>query len=146
MAHSTCTRIKIDPVNPEPGKDCCHNTDVLSETGGPPFISLPFDFDFSGLVNAPYAEPNPRYPIRTIRKRYYRGQCSTNEILPETIDLFLEKREDLYRIVDSIRGVSAAGTRASLSAKSFVDGFYRIIGDPQTVREQLIDKCQPPDE
>ena len=32
-------------VNPEPDKDCCHNIDVLSATGGPPYLPLPFDFN-----------------------------------------------------------------------------------------------------
>jgi hypothetical protein len=133
-------------VNPEPGKDCCHNTDVLSETGGPPFISLPFDFDFSGLVNAPYAEPNPRYPIGSVRKRYYRGQCSANDVLPETIKLFQSRREALYQAIESIRGISTSAARSSRSVEDFVDGFYKIIEDPKVVREQLIEKCQPPDE
>lgn len=133
-------------VNPEPGKNCCHNTEVLSETGGPPFISLPFDFDFSGLVDTPYAEPNTRYPIQTVRTRFYRGQCSANEVLPETIKLFQDRREALYQVIESIRPYSVSAARASRSAKDFIDAFFEIVDDPQAVREQLINKCQPPDE
>ena len=39
----------------EPDKDCCHNADLMSAAGISPFTPLPYDFDFAGLVNAPYA-------------------------------------------------------------------------------------------
>ena len=65
-------------TSPEPDKNCCHNMDLLSANKKPPFIALPFDFDFSGLVNAPYAEPNPRYPIKTVSTRFYKGRCKNN--------------------------------------------------------------------
>ena len=61
-------------VNPEPGKVCCHNMDVLSATGTPPYLPLPFDFDFAGLVDSSYAQPNPRYPIRSVH-RFLADEC-----------------------------------------------------------------------
>ncbi|MEM6376865.1 MAG: hypothetical protein AAF705_01555 [Bacteroidota bacterium] len=38
-------------------------------------IPVPYDFDASGLVNAPYAKPHPSLPIGTVQERFlqYRG-------------------------------------------------------------------------
>ena len=125
-------------VNPEPDKACCHNMDVLSATGEPPYIPLPFDFDFAGIVNAPYAQPNPRYPIRVVRTRFYKGVCANNGLLPVTIDAFLARRDDVRRLVAESPRLNPRSRR---SVKRMVDTFYRIISDPEAVAEHLAGKC-----
>ena len=37
---------------------------------------VPYDFDFSGLVDAPYADPPEGIPVNSVRQRTYRGYCS----------------------------------------------------------------------
>jgi hypothetical protein len=69
-------------VRAEPNKSCCHNADLMSATGGAPYTPLPYDFDFAGIVNAPYAQPNPRYDIPNVRVRLYKGHCKSNDLLP----------------------------------------------------------------
>ncbi len=132
-------------VNPEPGKNCCHNADILSETETPPYIALPFDFDFSGLVNAPYAEPNPKYPINNVRRRYYKGLCSNNARLPDTLQAFQDRREDLYRAIDSISALGTPASRAARSARNYIDSFFETIDDPELVRERLVEQCLDPE-
>ena len=132
-------------VKPEPGKSCCHNADILSTENVPPYFALPFDFDFSGLVNAPYAEPNPKYPIRSVRTRYYKGLCRNNALLPDTLQLFREKRDRLFEVIDSLRDHSVSSDRSARSARNYIRAFYRIIDDPEEVRERLAGKCIEPD-
>ncbi|MEJ2273850.1 MAG: hypothetical protein P8Y01_04670 [Woeseiaceae bacterium] len=132
-------------VNPEPGEDCCHNADILSATESPPYIALPFDFDFSGLVNAPYAEPNPKYPINSVRRRFYKGLCSNNDILPETLEVFRHRRADMYRAIDSISDYGVHAARAASSTARYLDTFFDTINDPERVRERLIERCLDPE-
>jgi hypothetical protein len=44
--------------------------------GGDPrqFLMVPYDFDFSGFVAAPYAIPDPNYKLRSVRQRVYLGE------------------------------------------------------------------------
>ena len=128
-------------VNPEPNKNCCHNSDVLSKDRGPPYIPLAFDVDFSGLVNAPYAEPNPRYPIPNVRQRFYRGFCAANDMLPETLRVFIEKKDDFYRIIDELE---PATKRTKKQVRSYLESFYDVISDPELVQESLMDQCYEP--
>lgn len=132
-------------VNPEPGKDCCHNVDILSETETPPYFALPFDFDFAGFVNAPYAEPNPKYPIKSVRRRYYKGLCSNNELLPDTLKMFQDRRDEMYRSIDSVRDYGVPAARAARSAEGYLDLFFRTIDDPDKVRERLVERCLEPE-
>jgi hypothetical protein len=125
-------------VNPEPGKECCHNIDVLSATGGPPYLPLPFDFDFAGIVNAPYAQPNPRYPIRIVRTRFYKGVCSNNALLPESIELLLAREDAIRQLIEETGFLSPKSQR---SIENMVDKFYAIIADPGAIAEYLTGKC-----
>jgi hypothetical protein len=130
-------------MNPEPGKNCCHNTDVMSPTGDEPYLHIPFDFDFAGMVNASYAQPNPKYPIREVRIRHYKGICSNNELLPETLELFHAKREDLYAAI-AAAGSTPRLERTTRAVRKYVEAFYKIIDDPDAVQKKLIDKCYDP--
>jgi hypothetical protein len=125
-------------VNPEPGKNCCHNMEVLSATQGPPYVPMPFDFDFSGMVNAEYAQPNPLYPIRRVSVRFYKGICANNDLLPETLDLFNRHREALLGIIAESDFLS---NRSRRSTTKYIDAFFKTISDPKTVRRELLDKC-----
>ena len=130
---------------PEPEKKCCHNMDLLSTDKEPPYLALPFDFDFSGIVSSSYAQPNPRYSIKTVRTRFYKGRCTSNGILPETLDHFREHREDLFAIIDSVAGIDKNTERAMRPARSYIEQFYAIIDDPDEVQERLLEHCdQPP--
>ncbi|MCH5375417.1 MAG: hypothetical protein JJ992_15715, partial [Planctomycetes bacterium] len=132
-------------VNPEPGKNCCHNADILSATGTPPYIALPFDFDFSGLVNAPYAEPNPRYPVRSVRTRYFKGLCHNNDLLPETLQFFRDRKASLLEAIERIREYSPVANQSARSVRNYIEAFYEIIEDPEMVRERLVEKCLEPE-
>ena len=133
-------------VNPEPGENCCHNTDVLSPDGEPPYIAVPFDFDFSGLVGAPYAQPNPKYPIRRVGIRYYKGLCADNDLLPATLDLFRDKREAIFAVIDELEPLPGAGAIAARNARRYIDDFYDILDDPDEVEDNLVARCLGPDE
>ena len=125
-------------VNPEPGKACCHNTDILSASGGPPYLPLPFDFDFSGMVNAPYAQPNPRFPIKQVRERFYKGLCENNELLPSTARRFLDEHGDFITIVDRLEPLSRRSRR---SVRNYLTGFLDRISSEQALERNFANKC-----
>jgi len=125
-------------VRGEPNKNCCHNTDLMSATGGPPYTPLPYDFDFAGIVNAPYAQPNPRYDIRDVRIRLYKGVCRNNDLLPDTIQLFLQKKDAIYAAVEEL---DLLKSRARRSVVSYLDAFYKRISTPKNIDRNFVAKC-----
>ena len=125
----------------EPNDDCCHNSDLLSETGGAPYTPLPYDFDFAGIVNAPYAESNPRYNLRNVRKRLYKGHCDNNDLLPETAQRFLEARDAVFGTVDDLQLLSRISRRGVVA---YLDRFYDYISTPKSLEARLANKCVEP--
>jgi len=123
----------------EPDDDCCHNSDLMSVTGSAPYTPLAYDFDFAGIVNAPYAEPNPKYRLRHVRQRLYKGQCRNNDLLPGTIERFLDTRDAVYALIDQLEPLSVESRKHLFR---FLNLFYKRISDPKSVHRRFENKCQ----
>ena len=122
----------------EPDDDCCHNSDLLSATDGAPFTPLPYDFDFAGLVNAPYAKPHPRYELLNVRVRLYRGLCKNNDLLPGTIQQFLDKQDTIFSIIEELEHLSSRSRRY---VTRYLSAFYDYCTKPESIKRRFIDHC-----
>lgn len=124
-------------LGPE-GSNCCHNATLFSKDGTAPHTPIPYDFDFGGLVNAPYAGANPRFKLRSVKDRLYRGRCMNNELLDGTFAYFREKEPELRKLIDDLEGLDK-GNRKDVS--KYLDKFYKDIADPKIKQRNFIDKC-----
>lgn len=123
----------------EPDKECCHNADLMAATDSGPFTPLAYDFDFAGLVNAPYAEPNPRYNLLSVRQRLYKGACRNNDLLPDTLRHIQDRKNVVYGIVDSLPMLSLRSKRDVIR---YLDSFYDRISTPKSVTKSFVKKCK----
>lgn len=117
---------------------CCHNMVPIAPEGGAYFI-VPYDFDFSGLVDPGYAKPNPKLHLRNVRQRLYRGLCRSNEILPTTLAHFDDVRENLMQLPGQVPGMSERNRNSTVK---FLSSFYDTIDDPRKRQLRLIEKCR----
>jgi hypothetical protein len=79
-----------------PGK---HNIEVFqadSFSPGQMLVAVPYDFDWSGLVNPSYAVPPESMGIRTVRERVYLGICRDNETFRKELKIFNSYRSRFY--------------------------------------------------
>jgi hypothetical protein len=127
----------FSPIAGAPGRGCCHNY-VVFGNGVDAQIAIPYDFDQSGFVDAPYASPNEHFRIRRVTQRLYRGRCVNNEHVQASLDAFREKRQSFYALVENQEGLDN-GVRKWLV--KFIDKFYDLINDPKDVEKQIIKKC-----
>jgi len=127
----------FSPIAGPPGANCCHNY-VLFKGQGPNITSIPYDFDQSGFVDAPYAEPNPNFRIRTVKQRVYRGRCVNNQHVENSIQQFRDKRDAIYGLVENQVGFED-DTRKDLV--KFIDKFYELIEDPKKVERSILKRC-----
>jgi len=64
-----------------------HNIKLLLDKNED-LIPIPYDYDYSGLVNTPYATSNPDYPIKSHIDRYFLSDNYTAEEINEQLSLF----------------------------------------------------------
>ena len=127
----------FSPIAGPPGSSCCHNY-VLFGNGTDPLIAVPYDFDQSGFVDAPYAEVNERFRIRSVRQRLYRGRCDNNVHIPVSLRRFRDRRDSIYALIDEQVGLQS-GVREDLVR--YIDDFYDLIDDPKEVERRIIKRC-----
>jgi hypothetical protein len=128
----------FSPIAGAPGDECCHNYVLFRKEESDPIFAIPYDFDQSGFVNAPYAVPAEPFKIRNVRQRLYRGRCVNNEYLEGSLQRFNDRRREIYLLINDQEGLTDR-TRKSLIA--YVDGFYKLINNPANVKRYLVDKC-----
>lgn len=123
-----------------PGKDCCHNTRPIgaTETATTNLTPLPYDFDQTGLVSAPYATPPSQIRVSSVRSRVFRGFCSHNDQTRTAAAEFLAARPRLEAVLASIPDMA---DRSRSRALSYLNGFFEDIATPADVEENLVEDC-----
>jgi hypothetical protein len=97
---------------------------------------VPYDFDYSGLVSAPYAAPDRNLMLTSVRDRYYRGPCRRQEQIDPYIANFVAKKDLIRALPDSIPGMTKA-TRDDV--RSYLDSFYSSIRTTKDARRLFVE-------
>jgi len=122
------------------GVDCCHNVEMFIRDDAPDVrIPIPFDFDMSGLVNAPYAAPPSHLPIRLVRTRYYRGLCRPRGVVDAAASRIREKREAILALYES---ADYLGSPSRKRAIKYVAEFFELLDDPERFEAEVIERCR----
>jgi hypothetical protein len=119
------------------GETCCHNAVLFNAPDGA-MVPVPYDFDLAGLVDAPYATPNPSLKIRDVKQRLYRGYCIHNAILDAPIDLIFDRRNAVMQLLQDQEGLNKASKR---SASRFVEMYFDRVEDSSSVERYLLKEC-----
>lgn len=127
----------FSPIAGKPDDKCCHNYVLFGEDSRPQW-AVPYDFDQSGLVDAPYATPNPRFRLRDATQRLYRGRCFNNEHVESSLQAFREQKAAIYSLVDKQPGLQPYVRK---EVTRYIDDFYELIDDPRDVQKKIIDQC-----
>ncbi len=127
----------FSPIAKPEYNECCHNY-VLFSNDKNLLVAIPYDFDQSGLVSAPYALPGHQFEIRNVRQRVYRGRCQNNEQIEDSIDRFKAVRNNIFALIETQEGLTR-GVRDLIA--DYVQQFYGIADDPRRVDRLMTRKC-----
>ncbi len=127
----------FSPVSSSEEQNCCHNHSLFM-AADEQYVSIPYDFDMTGFVNAEYARPNPRFGLRTVKARLYRGRCWHNEELPDTLQHFRDHRDEFTALIDAQPQLENSIRK---SVTRYLDEFYKTIDNPKRVQSRLVDRC-----
>jgi len=97
---------------------------------------VPYDFDFSGLVHAPYAASDRALMLSSVRDRMYRGPCRPQPQVDPYVANFVAKKDQLLALPDAIPGLEKSSKD---DAKSYLDDFYSAIKTTRDVRRLFVE-------
>ena len=132
-------------IKPSGDDDCCHNVEMLGvedddgNVGKDSVIPVPFDFDFSGLVNASYAAPPSQIPIRDVRSRYFYGLCQPRPLMDAAIAQVQSRREEIFSLLMNIEELDDKWKEDTIE---YIEEFFDIIDDPEKTDELIIKRCR----
>jgi len=103
------------------------------------YFPVPYDFDWSGVISAPYAFPDSRLGIRTVRDRLFRTACRTPADLAPIFAQFNSQKDAIYALYQAQQGLEAKRVKQTLD---YYDDFYRTINDAGASRRAFAVTCQ----
>ncbi|MBC7767623.1 MAG: hypothetical protein H7124_02445 [Phycisphaerales bacterium] len=130
-----------DMVTGHAGDECCHNSKLVavSAESRENVVPVPYDFDYSGFVNAPYAIPPESLNVANVRTRLYRGLCRHNEQAPAAAERIRGRRDAIYAVIDGETRLNDATRR---SARRYIEEFFAVLDDPERFQRQIIQRCR----
>ena len=102
-------------------------------------IPVPYDFDFSGMVNASYAVPPPELPVETVRERLFRGLCRPENEYLEIFEIFKNKEDELYALIENC---SYLDKNHKKDMTNYLEKFYYVINNEKQYRREIFDNCR----
>jgi hypothetical protein len=104
-------------------------------------VTVPYDFDLSGIVNAPYALPAPELKMNSVRDRRYRGYCVKDmKMFDSTIALYNGLRQKIYSLYDDC---PLLDDKYKKQTNIFLDEFYSTINNPKILLKEFGYPCNP---
>ncbi len=118
-----------------------HNTKMLklNDLSKPGPYPVPYDFDYSGMVDTDYAVPAEGFNLESVRDRVYRGVCLGNYFVLEEIEFFKEKKQEFFDLINDFPYMEKGDKREMIS---YLDSFYSIIEREESVKRQIINACK----
>jgi hypothetical protein len=104
-------------------------------------FAVPYDFDWSGLVDAAYAGPSPLTERlhESVRERLYLGVCWDQIDWQRVFASFEEARESILAEIQSVPGLAEYNVR---SATRYVEEFYEFLSNPERAEEEISRMCR----
>ena len=114
-----------------------HNIKLLEDSAGV-MRPVPYDFDWSGVIAPPYARPDARLPIESVRQRLFRGACRSPEEFAAQFDKFQAKKDAIYALYRNEPALSPKRAEQSLR---YYDDFYKTIGNQGRIKYEFLRAC-----
>ena len=102
-------------------------------------IAIPYDFDWTGLVNASYAVPAENVGTETVRERIFLGICRNDEEYMKHIEVFLEKKEEFYRVINEFPYLNQREKRDIII---YLDDFYKMLTGRMNIMDIIHYNCK----
>jgi len=116
-----------------------HNAKLM-ELSDKRVVPLAYDFDMSGVVNAPYATVDESLGISGPRERVYRGYCRNPAVFQAVRQEYLKAQPEMEKVLRQYEAVLGKGEYASLF--EFIEEFFGTLKNDQAFTEKIVNACR----
>jgi hypothetical protein len=91
-------------------------------------LPVPYDFDFAGLVGAPYMTPSTHYGLTTRFDRIYLGFEQSMPELVKAIRILEERKDAIYQTIEELKPLKKSSRQDMIE---YLDTFYQDTANIQ---------------
>jgi hypothetical protein len=115
------------------------NIILMVAQGGTQPYCVAYDFDHSGMVEAPYAQPAEALEMSSVTERRYRGYCIPDiTVYDPYIKQFNEAKTEIYSLYQNCKYIDDK-YRANII--KYLDKFYETINNPAAFKKDFLYPC-----
>lgn len=104
-------------------------------------FTVPYDFDHTGIVDAPYALPAKELKMKSVRERRYRGYCVEDlATFSPIFNRFKALKEEIYSLYQKS---TLLDEKYIQSTVLFLDDFYATLEDETAWKKDFGYPCDP---
>ncbi len=100
-------------------------------------LVIPYDFDFAGLVNSPYAKLLPEQNNEGIQERVCEVKFNNAKSLEFVLSKMENKKEDLLNMIESFEFLEP---KAKRETSQYILSFYKLIKNRKKAKEVFLYK------
>jgi hypothetical protein len=123
-------------VTPEAEERCCHNGTLVRTEAS--LLYVPYDFDLSGFVDAPYAFPPPDLRLKRVTQRRYRGFCTERVHLEQALETIVSRRPEIIAMIHSL---PVLDDRDKERRVGYLEQFFRAAAKPDRLLKRFENRC-----
>jgi hypothetical protein len=118
-----------------------HNMKILGMPGfgSEGYTPVPYDFDYTGLVNASYAIPGENLGITSVRERYYLGPCRKDEAYVAAIEHINQYMEDILQMVNDFEYIDLKHKKSVIQ---YLEDYFAVAGQHDMIKYSLQKTCR----
>jgi hypothetical protein len=118
-----------------------HNLKILALNSPAPvgYIPVPYDFDYTGLVNAHYAVPGESLGIASVKDRYFMGPCRSENRHLDAVSKLADFREEIFELIN---GFEYLDEEEKADVIGYIDGFFNEADNKWFVDRKIASTCR----
>jgi hypothetical protein len=119
-----------------------HNVKIIKHLVIDPLqlgIAIPYDFDWTGFVDASYAVPAEIVGVETVRERLFLGVCRSRSTYENELKEFTTLKDDFYRVINDFPYLDK---REKKTVISYLDEFYDNMTGYNNVTDIFLRTCK----
>lgn len=127
--------------NPDFSVSGRHNVKILGlpAFGTEGYTAVPYDFDYTGLVNAEYAVPGENLGISSVRERYFLGLCRSDEAMMKALDHINQCKKEILQLVNACDYLHERDKREMVS---YLEAYFDLASDYRIIGPMLKKTCR----
>jgi hypothetical protein len=121
-----------------PNQHNCKILSSLSFESSKLGILVPYDFDYSGLIDADYAVPYEGLGLESVRQRRYVGICRTEDEFINSLKEFSDKKAEFYKVINEFALLS---DKEKTKMIKYLDSFYSGFDKRNSIVSEILNGC-----